>query len=103
MRIAGLLNHKPLICTDKLPALGTQGDLVLVDPTLYVIGDRMAVEVDVSDEYPTVYANNQVAWRVVERVDGQPVFGKTMTAADQKTTFAPFVVLVYRISPLGET
>ncbi len=92
-RSAGLLQNRPLYATEKLPALGTKGDLMLVDPSLYVIGDRMAVEIATSTEWPTVFPNYQTAWRVLERVDGQPVMSKTMTLQEQGTVVSPYVVL----------
>jgi HK97 family phage major capsid protein len=40
---------RPAFPTEKLPALGTKGDIILIDPALYVIGDRMSVEVAASE------------------------------------------------------
>jgi HK97 family phage major capsid protein len=40
---------RPAIPTEKVPALGTRGDLSLLDPSLYVIGDRMQVEIAASE------------------------------------------------------
>jgi hypothetical protein len=40
---------RPAIPTEKLPALGTKGDLMLVDPSFYVIGDRMQIEIAASE------------------------------------------------------
>src|SRR5262249_44717493 len=40
---------RPAFPTEKLPALGTRGDLILIDPALYVIGDRMQVEAAASE------------------------------------------------------
>jgi HK97 family phage major capsid protein len=81
----------PLFITEKLPALGTKGDLMLADPSLYVIGDRMQVEVAASEHVN--FLKNQMTWRVVERVDGQPWMDKPVTLQDSTTTVSPFVVL----------
>jgi HK97 family phage major capsid protein len=40
---------RPAFPTEKVPALGTKGDLMLLDPSLYVIGDRMQVEIAASE------------------------------------------------------
>jgi HK97 family phage major capsid protein len=40
---------RPAFPTEKVPALGTKGDLMLLDPTLYVIGDRMQIEIAASE------------------------------------------------------
>lgn len=82
---------RPFFPTEKLPALGTKGDLMLVDPSLYVIGDRMSIEVAASEHVN--FLKNQMTWRVVERVDGQPWLSAPITLQDAATTVSPFVVL----------
>ena len=79
--------------TEKLPALGTKGDVILFDPSLYVIGDRGAVEIVFSEDEPTAYKNYQGVWRVTYRGDGQPWFSKTVTLSDGATVVSPYVVL----------
>ena len=74
-----------------MPALGTRGDVILVDPSLYVIGDRMMLEVTPSEHVN--FLKNQMTWRVVERLDGQPWMDKYITLQDNSTTVSPFVVL----------
>jgi HK97 family phage major capsid protein len=81
----------PTFCTEKLPALGTKGDLMLLDPQLYVIGDRMQIEIAASEHVN--FLKNQMTWRVVERVDGQPWLDKAVTLQDGSTQVSPFVVL----------
>src|SRR5207245_1768692 len=81
----------PTFCTEKVPALGTKGDLLLIDPSLYVIGDRMQIEIAASEHVN--FLKNQMTWRVVERVDGQPWLDKAITLQDATTQVSPFVVL----------
>lgn len=81
----------PTFCTEKVPALGTKGDLMLIDPSLYVIGDRMQIEIAASEHVN--FLKNQMTWRVVERVDGQPWLDKAITLQDGATQVSPFVVL----------
>lgn len=81
----------PTFCTEKVPALGTKGDLMLIDPSLYVIGDRMQIEIASSEHVN--FLKNQLTWRVVERVDGQPWLDKAITLQDATTQVSPFVVL----------
>jgi HK97 family phage major capsid protein len=82
---------RPAFPTEKLPALGTKGDLILIDPALYVVGDRMSVEVAASEHVN--FLKNQMTWRVVERVDGQPWLEKPVTLQDASTQVSPFVIL----------
>jgi HK97 family phage major capsid protein len=90
-RSIGLLFNRPMYVTEKLPALGTLGDVVLFDPSLYVIGDRQAMEIAVSP-HPQ-FKTNQSVWRIVERVDGRPWFDQTITLADQATVVSSIVQL----------
>lgn len=82
---------RPAIPTEKVPPLGTKGDLMLLDPSLYVIGDRMQIEIAASEHVN--FLKNQMTWRVVERVDGQPWLDKPVTLQDATTQVSPFVVL----------
>ncbi len=74
-----------------MPALGTKGDLILLDPRYYVIGDRGTIEIAFSD-VPS-FQNNQMTLRVVARRDGQPWLDKPITLQDGATQVSPFVVL----------
>jgi HK97 family phage major capsid protein len=82
---------RPAFMTEKLPALGTKGDLMLIDPSLYVIGDRMQIEVAASEHVN--FLANQMTWRVVERIDGQPWLDKKITLQDTTSTVSPFIAL----------
>ena len=90
----GYLLNRPLYVTDKLPALGTTGDLVLMDPSLYAIGERREVLVEKSSMgqgFPT----NQTYFRVWLRGDGKPMVQASVTLQDNSTVVSPYVVLEY--------
>jgi HK97 family phage major capsid protein len=82
---------RPVFPTEKVPALGTKGDLMLLDPSFYVLGDRMQIEIAASEHVN--FLKNQMTWRVVERVDGQPWLDKPVTLQDASSQVSPFVVL----------
>lgn len=88
---AGSLMSRPLFATDKLPALGTAGDLVFFDPALYVIGDRLETLIE-SSPHP-LFTTNQTVFRVWRRVDGKPMIDSAVTLADGSSTASPVVVL----------
>ena len=85
------LLNLPINITEKLPPLGTTGDVVLADPSLYVIGDRMMLEVAASEHVN--FLKNQMTWRFVERIDGRPWLDGPITLQDGTTKVSPFVVL----------
>jgi len=60
----------PLIFTEKVPALGTKGDIGLYDFSYYLIGDREQPTIDASREERFRY--DQTTFRLSARVDGKP-------------------------------
>jgi len=67
--------------TEKLPPLSSKGNLILIAPSLYVIGDRQEIEIAASEHVN--FLANQMTWRVVERADGQPWLDKPITLEDR--------------------
>ena len=82
---------RPTYVVGCLPALNTAGDILFVDPKYYVVGDRQMPTLGYSEHYK--FANDQGAWRVIQRVDGQPMIDNTITLEDASTTVSPFVAL----------
>lgn len=81
----------PVIFTEKLPAVGSAGDVLLADFNYYLIGDRQATTIE-STRYDR-WQYDQTSWRVVHRVDGQPWLSTYLTYQDGATTISPFVIL----------
>ena len=82
----------PVYIVGCLPALNTAGDILLADPSYYLIGDHVSgMRVSFSPHY--AFANDRVAWRVTKRVDGQPTVNAAITGEDGTVTYSPFVVL----------
>jgi HK97 family phage major capsid protein len=87
---AGSLMGRPIFVTEKLPQLGTTGDLIFIDPSCYIIGDRQETLIDLSPH--PLYRNNQSVIRLWRRVGGLPLLGTTVTLANSDTGSC-FVVL----------
>jgi len=87
----GMLFGWPVRWTEKLPLLGTRGDILLADFRYYLIGDRQATTID-SSQYPR-WIYDETSWRVVHRVDGQPWLSAPLTYQDGTTRISPFVCL----------
>ncbi len=84
------LNGLPIYFTECVPTLGTRGDVMLVDWSRYVVGNRMDMQIDVSPH--VLFQSNQLMWRVITRCDGKPWLQSAITDA-QGWTISPFVVL----------
>lgn len=86
---------RPVIFTEKVPALGSTGDIGFYDLSYYLIGDRQQVRVDSSEHF--LFANNQVAYRIIERVDGRPWLQTALTPHNgSSATLSPFVQIAAR-------
>ncbi len=77
-----LLGHDIRV-TDALPPLGTPGDLMLLDLSAYLIGDRQQIDIAAS-EHPS-FLSNQTLWRFTSRLTGQPWPRDKLTLADGST------------------
>jgi len=89
--VPGYLFGMPIEWTEKVPRLGTRGDILLADYRYYLIGDRQATTID-SSQYPR-WEFDETAWRCVHRCDGQPWLSAPLTYQDAVTQVSPFVVL----------
>jgi HK97 family phage major capsid protein len=89
--IPGMILGMPVIWTEKLPAMGTSGDIVLADWSYYLIGDRQATTVE-STKFDR-WRFDETSWRMVHRVDGQPWLSAPLTLQDGATQVSPFVIL----------
>ena len=73
----------PLLFTEKVPALGTQGDIVLADLSQYVVGLRQ--EISIAKSQHLYFDSDQTAYRVLLRADGRGTWSKAMTPKNGAT------------------
>jgi len=90
MRILG----RPVLISEKMPALGAQGDIGYFDFRYYLIFDRQPITIDFSSH--VAFTTDEDCWRFVLRVAGQcwpqsPITPRN--AGAPVTTQSPFVVL----------
>lgn len=85
---------RPVIFTEKTPALGTTGDLSFVDLSYYLIGDRQIMQSSSSQHYK--FANDKTVFRIIERIDGRPWLAQAITPHNGANPLSPFVQLASR-------
>lgn len=88
--VAQLLG-RPIEFTEKTPALSNTGDLMLVDWSQYLIGDRQAMSLESSNDY--LFGTDKTAFRILGRIDGQPWLRSAITPHNGGPTLSPYVVL----------
>jgi len=88
---------RPIIVTEHCAAVGTTGDILLVDLSQYVIADRSMI---ISASREASYSSNtygflqdQTCWKLTLRVDGQPVVSAPYTPKHGGSTVSPFIAL----------
>ena len=84
----------PVYFTEKVPTLGTAGDISFVDPGFYLIGDRQVMSATSSPHYK--FASDLTAYKIIERVDGQPWIKSPITPKNGGSTLSPFVQIATR-------
>lgn len=68
---------RPVVFTEKVPPLGSQGDVTLCDLSMYVIGLRRDIALDRSNA--PGFSTDTTHLRALVRVDGQPIMDKAFT------------------------
>ncbi len=68
---------KEIIFTEKLPALGSKGDIVLADLSQYIVGLRR--EVSLEKSVHVHFGTDEVAYRCILRADGQGSWNAPVT------------------------
>lgn len=81
----------PVKWTEKTPTLGAMGDIILMNPQWYYIGQKQGVSIASSEHF--LFRQNRIAYRCVMRVDGQEKLPASVFAKDGVNQFAPFVEL----------
>ena len=82
----------PVLFNDRSPAVGSAGDLALVDLSYYLIKDGSGPTVAVSEHFR--FQNDEVAFRLTWNVDGQSWLNEPIALeGSTANTVSPFVVL----------
>lgn len=92
------LMGKEIIWTEHASALGTQGDLNLIDFGEYLIGQKRGAGAGIqfAKSIHLMFLYDQTAFRYVVRMDGQPWWPKVFTPK-RGATRSPFVTLASRL------
>ena len=86
--------NKPVLFEDSCSALGSAGDILLVDPYQYILLTKGTVKQDWSIHVE--FLTDQNCFRVVYRCNGGPKVSKPLTIKNSEKTRSPFVALAAR-------
>jgi len=92
------LMGKPLVFTEHCQTLGDRGDILFADWTQYLIGQRAGAAggMKFASSIHLKFDYDQVAFRFVFRLDGQPWWPTALTGRYSSITLSPFVTLAER-------
>lgn len=84
----------PMIPVEQAATLGTVGDVLLIDPSQYILVDKGAMKSDSSIHVRFIY--DETTFRFVYRADGMPTWHSALTPANGSNTLSPYVALATR-------
>jgi HK97 family phage major capsid protein len=90
----GLLMGRPIVITEACATLGTTGDLILADLSMYLTAVKGAVRSDVSMHL--WFDQNTTAFRFVVRMNGQPWLSAPIARKSGSNTLSHFIALATR-------
>jgi len=88
------LYGRPVVPIEQASTLGTVGDILLLDLSQYLIIDKGGMNAATSIHVRFMF--DEQVFRVVTRLDGQPVWNTTLTPANGSTTQSPYIALATR-------
>ena len=83
--------ERPEWMSDKAKAVW---DIILADFSQYAIGLRKEMRLESSIH--ARFSTDQTSWRMIVRIDGQPLWDEVLTLEDGTNTVSPFVTLAAR-------
>lgn len=93
----GALLGRPIKVMEQAKALGTVGDIMLVDPTMYqIIKKKNGLRQDSSIHVRFLYGEQTLRWTL--RINGKPIWSSALTPANGTQTLSPYVALETRPS-----
>lgn len=90
----GTLWGRPVLFVEYAAAVGTPGDLILADLSMYGLATKGGPKVDQSMHVK--FETDEMTYRVVYRVDGQPLARTSVTPYKGAAAKSPFTTLAVR-------
>jgi HK97 family phage major capsid protein len=83
----------PLVYSEHMSALGTEGDIALIDWSYYLCTITQQFAVARSRETPEVFQTDETAFRITMRGDGMPWMNAPITLVNGSHQVSPIVIL----------
>ena len=90
----GTLMGRPILPVEYCATLGTVGDIVLMDPGAYLLGQKGGIKA--ASSMHVQFLTDEETFRWTYRVLGSPTWNKAVTPYKGTSTVSPFVALATR-------
>jgi len=90
----GRIKGRPVIAIEQASALGDAGDIMLADFSQYILIDKGGVQM--ASSMHVQFVTDELVFRFIYRVDGQPSWNAALTPYKGAGTLSPFVTLIAR-------
>jgi HK97 family phage major capsid protein len=85
---------RPVIFSEHMEEVGTAGDIILTDLSQYVVGLKEELRIDLSGH--VFFETDELAMRLISRLDGQSLWDEPLTLKGSGTTVSPIITLAER-------
>lgn len=92
--MAGLLFNRPVYVIEQASVLGTVGDIILFDPTQYLMIDKGPIQA--ASSMHVRFLTDEMTYRWILRTQGNIWWKTSLSAFKGTTTYGPIVVLATR-------
>ena len=82
---------RPVVFSEHMEEVGSAGDIMLTDLSQYIVGLKEEMRVDLSQH--VFFETDELAMRLISRLDGQSLWGESLTLKDGSTEVSPIVTL----------
>jgi HK97 family phage major capsid protein len=90
----GRIKGRPVIAIEQAAALGDAGDIILADFSEYMLADKGGVQM--ASSMHVMFTTDEMVFRFIYRVDGQPLWNSPLTPFKGAGTLSPFITLAAR-------
>lgn len=90
----GTLFGRPVIPVEQADTLGTEGDIMLVDFSQYLLADKAGPQA--ASSMHVAFTSDQMTFRITYRLDGRPAWHSALTPFKGTNTLSPFITLASR-------
>jgi HK97 family phage major capsid protein len=90
----GSLFGRPIVPIELCKTIGDKGDIILADFSQYLLVEKGGVEE--AESMHVKFLTDEMAYRFIERNNGQPMHDSPITPMNGSNTLSPFVMLAAR-------